>query len=220
MKKLLFSLALIALTGVATAHGPASHHHDFSDITRWVNVFEEPGREQWQKPKEVIEWLGQGKSWEGKTVADIGAASGYFTRAWARSVGPRGWAIAVEIEPGFFAPIHKLARQEGLNNVLTAQCGPHSPGLPEASVDVVFICDTLHHIQQRSDYYREVKRALKPGGCLAVVEFIKDKQLPFGPKNSERISTSELVSELQEAGFTTRTNETLLPYQYVVDARL
>ena len=192
------------------------HHHDFNDIDHWVRVFEEPGRDVWQKPEQVVAWL---KATSGLTVADVGAASGYFTRTWARAVGPTGWAIAVEIEPGFFKPIHELARKEGLTNVLTQICGPEGPGLPDHSVDVIFICDTLHHIDHRVGYYEKVKAALKDGGQLAIVDYFHDKDLPFGPKKAERLDHRLIMAELEKAGFTVRLNDTLLPYQYIIDAR-
>lgn len=198
---------------VAAEPHPHSKHHDFHDVPRWVKAFEEPSRDAWQKPAEVVQWL---QLHPGDVVADLGAASGYFTRPLARAVGPTGWVFALEVEPGFFEPLHKLAQQEGVTNVATVLCRPDNPDLPESSVDLVFICDTLHHIEQRPAYYEKLKAALKPGGRVAVVDFFSDRDIPVGPKKSERLSVQQVEQELRDAGFDVQHNLELLPYQYVV----
>ena len=201
---------------VSAASAQEHHHHDFGDIDRWVSIFEEPGREKWQKPREVVDWLAPQPH---STVADVGAASGYFSRAFAHKLS-KGWSIAVEIEPGFFKPIHQLAQKEGLRNVLTQLCPADGPGLPADSVDCIFLCDTLHHITPRPTYFQEVRRCLRRGGSLALVEYFPDRELPFGPKKSERLDPALVSEELRQAGFRVRLNDQLLPYQYVIQANL
>ena len=85
---------------------------------------------------------------------------------------------------------------------------------------MVFICDTLHHIEKRSAYYEEIKKCLKPGGRPVIVEFFKDRKIPFGPKPAERLDHGALSQELKTAGFQTRLNLDLLPYQYVLEGSL
>ena len=80
-------------------HGHGKHHHDFSDAEKWIERFEEPSRDDWQKPDLVVESLNLKP---GMNVADIGAASGYFTRRMAKKIGPGGFAFAVDIESNFF----------------------------------------------------------------------------------------------------------------------
>ncbi len=202
--------------GQTHQHGSDHKHgHRFDDIDHWVKVFEEPGRSEWQKPDEVLSWIGQLNA---KVAVDIGCASGYFTRRLAKAVGPKGWAIGAEVEPGFLAPIHLLANKEKLTNVLTQLCLFESPNLPPESVDLAFICDTYHHIDHRAAYLKELRASLKPGGRVVIVDFKKDKTTPFGPKNSERLHHDEVTKELQGAGLTVRSNLDLLPYQYILEA--
>jgi len=211
MKRLLFALAL-GLCGWAQ---PAHHggHHDFKDIPRWVEAFEEKSRDAWQKPVEVVEYLGLQP---GQVVADLGAASGYFSRPLARAVGPTGWVFAIEVEAGFFPPLHELAAKVGVNNIATVLASLNDPHLPEASTDVVFICDTLHHIEGRPAYYQKLITALKPNGRIVVVDFFPDRDIPVGPKKGERLSPEQVSQELRQAGLAVTQNLTLLPYQYII----
>lgn len=208
MKPILLALALTLLVS-AEPH----RHHDFKDIPRWVDAFEEKSRDAWQKPAEVVEYLGLQP---GQVVADLGAASGYFSRPLAKAVGPTGWVFAVEVEAGFFAPLHQLAEKSGVFNIATVLASADDPHLPEASTDVVFICDTLHHIEGRPAYYAKLKQALRPSGRIVVVDFFPDREIPVGPKKSERLSVEQVSQELRAAGMQVSSNLTLLPYQYII----
>lgn len=214
MRKFLLLLLLLTLPSAAK---PGHHHHDFSDIPRWMKAFEDPARDVWQKPQAVVDWL---QLRPGQVVADIGAASGYFSRPLARAVAPSGWVFAVEIEAGFFAPLHQLAAEQKVHNLATVLATAEGPNLPDGSVDLIFLCDTLHHIQGRADYYQVLRKSLKPGGRIAVVDFFPDRDIPVGPKKEERLSPQQVSDELQAAGFSVESNLELLPYQYIVVGRL
>lgn len=213
MRALLLTL-LLALP--ALAQEGHHHHHDFHEVEKWVRVFEQSGRNDWQKPAEVVAFLAPQP---GQTVADIGAGSGYFTRHFARAVGPQGKALAVELEQAFFGPIRELAKAEGLDNVEPHLASADDPNLAPASVDLIFLCDTAHHIDHRIEYYRRLKKALKPGGRVVIVDFFKNRSLPVGPSPEMRLSWSRTCYELGQAGFSTTVNSSLLPYQYIVVAR-
>lgn len=212
MKRLFLALSLSLAAWAQPAHHGGSHH-DFKDVPRWVEAFEEKSRDAWQKPLEVVEYLGLQP---GQVVADIGAASGYFSRPLARALAPNGWVFAVEVEGGFFPPLHQLAAKAGVHNIATVLGSFDDANLPEASTDVVFICDTLHHIEGRPAYYEKLKRALKPNGRIVVVDFFPDRDIPVGPKKSERLSVEQVTRELQAAGMQVSQNLTLLPYQYII----
>ncbi len=195
------------------------HHknHDFGDIDRWVQRFEDPARADWQRPDLVVESLGLRP---GQNVADIGAGTGYFTRRLARLVSPGGFALAVDVEPGFFPYINKRAREDDQFNILTVKADYDNPRLEENSLDLIFICDTLHHIDNRASYYEHLKRALRPGGRVVVVDFFKDKKIPVGPGPAMRLSAPSLKAEFERAGFAVSVDTVSLPYQYILDAQL
>jgi precorrin-6B methylase 2 len=103
------------------------------------------------KPDEVVTQL-QLRS--GDVVTDIGAGTGYFTRRFATVVGPQGKAIGIDIESTMVTHINAEARKQGITNLSARQVPPNDPQLAPQSVDVVFICDTYHHMQERVAYAR------------------------------------------------------------------
>ena len=90
---------------------------------------------------------------------------------------------------------------------------PDDPRLPEGSVDIIFFCDVLHHIENRVAYYPKLAKALKPGGRIAVLEFYK-KEMPIGPPPSMKLSDEEVIAEFRNAGFALAKQLDILPYQY------
>jgi ubiquinone/menaquinone biosynthesis C-methylase UbiE len=106
----------------------------------------------------------------GMRVADLGSGSGLFTRPMAIAVRPGGVAYAVDINEGLLRVVARSAREHGLDNLRTVHADPDDPKLPEP-VDVVLICDTLHHIVNQGAYLKTVRRYLKPGGRVAVIDF-------------------------------------------------
>lgn len=209
------TLLFLLLMLPAAAQGHGHKHHDFSDIERWIERFEEPAREEWQKPDIVVELL---ELKPGQNVADVGAGTGYFTRRMAKRILPGGLAVAVDIEPGFFPYIGQRALEAGQDNLLTQLALPENPRLAPAAYDLIFMCNTLHHIEHRAEYYAWLRRGLRPGGRLAIVDFFKDMEIPVGPKPSERLDHKILRLELESAGFAVSIDAETLPYQYILIA--
>jgi ubiquinone/menaquinone biosynthesis C-methylase UbiE len=115
----------------------------------------------------VVETLNLAK---GMKVADIGAGSGLFTRPIAQAVAPNGVAYAVDIDQGLLDIVTQRAAEASIGNIKTILAAPDDPKLPEP-VDVVLICDTLHHIANQGPYLKTLARYLKPGGRVAVIDF-------------------------------------------------
>ena len=80
-------------------------------------------------------------------------------------------------------------------------------------MDVVFICNVLHHVENRAAYYKKLAAALRPGGRLAVVDFFK-RELPVGPGVEMKIAREAMVRELRDAGFRVEEEFDFLPHQY------
>ena len=193
-----------------TAAGQVAEHHPPGSTSDYIRMLEEPGRAEWQKPEEVVSKLALKP---GEAVADLGAGSGYFTLRFARAVGPSGKVFAVDIDSEMLDYIERRAKEEGLANVQRVLAGPHDPKLPAASVDLMFICDTLHHISDRATYYPLLARALRPGGRLVNVDFQK-RTLPFGPPLEMKIAKEDMIEEVKPAGFHLAKDWDFLPYQY------
>ena len=127
----------------------------------------DPSRDAWQKPKEVIEKLA---ITPGARVADLGAGGGYFTWYLARAVGPQGTVYAVDIDETGLGIIEKEMNARGIHNVVPIHAEAGDAKLSEP-VDLVFSCDTYHHMNDRIAYFRSLTRYLKPGGRVAILDF-------------------------------------------------
>lgn len=189
----------------------AHQHHPPESSSEYIRSLEDPGREEWQKPAEV---LGSLALKPGESVADIGAGSGYFTLRFAAAVGPTGKVYAVDIDGEMLAHIEARAKDEQVSNIQGVLADPHDPKLPPASVDLIFICDTLHHISERAKYYPLLARALKPGGRLVNIDFQKKREITLGPPFAMRIDRQDMIKEAEAGGFHLVKEYSFLPYQY------
>jgi ubiquinone/menaquinone biosynthesis C-methylase UbiE len=149
----------------------------------------------------------------GDEVADLGAGSGYFTIRLAREVGPAGKVYAVDIDPQMLDYIDRRAEEEKLDNVQTILADPDDPKLGSQSVDLIFICDVLHHFHDRAGYFPKLYRALRPGGRLVNIDFQKRK-LPLGPPVEMKIEKKDCIKEFETAGFRFVREFDFLTYQY------
>jgi 2-polyprenyl-3-methyl-5-hydroxy-6-metoxy-1,4-benzoquinol methylase len=132
-------------------HGPDHLAHDFDDVEAYARRFDDPARDAWQKPDEVIAALGLGR---GMQIADIGAGTGYF--AIRLAMAPEAPTVhAVDVAPAMVAHLKSRADREGLKNVVPILAGAGSANLP-TPVDLVLVVDTYHHIGDRVAYFRRL----------------------------------------------------------------
>jgi len=138
------------------------------DITDFQGKFEKEGREAFEHRDEIVKACNLR---EGMQVADVGAGTGLFSRLFAPKVGVKGIVVAVDISEDFLKHIQESAREQNLANIQTVLCKQDSVELPDASVDLVFTCDTYHHFEFPFKMLSSIHRALKPGGRLIVVDY-------------------------------------------------
>lgn len=193
-------------------HQTSATQQRFEDIEVWVKRFEDPERDNWQKPAEVVKAMNLGA---GDVVADIGAGTGYFTRHIAAAVGPSGKAIGLDIEPGMVKYMEEDAKKLNLKNYEARVVKTDDPELAPHSIDVIFLCDTYHHIDNRVEYFRNVAKGLKPGGRVVVVDFIKDTD--FGPPRDHKLAEEIVHQEMGEAGYRLLKSHDLLEHQYFLE---
>ena len=204
MKQFFGGLVCCALACASGLPAQTAHqHHPPESPAEYARVLEDPGRDAWQKPHDVVMALHLKAT---DTVADIGAGSCYFARRFAHHAG---LVYAVDIDKGLL----DICQKDAPPNLKTALSVPDDPKLPQDGVDVVFFCDVLHHIDHRAAYLQKVKRSLKSGGRVVVVDFFK-KPLPVGPPPEMKIAREEMVKEFIQAGFRKSGEYDFLPYQY------
>jgi SAM-dependent methyltransferase len=224
IKPLLSLIAALFLSTTACTHtGPrhepqehgGMHHgggmpHRFENAEEWAKRFEEPGRDGWQKPDEVVSALALPP--EAK-VADIGAGTGYFAVKLARAV-PGGRVYGVDIEPDMARYLGERAKREGLTNLEAVLGEPGDARLPEA-VDVALIVNTYHHIGERETYLRRLGEKLRPGGRVVIVDFRKES--PMGPPAKHKLSAEQVRGEFEAAGYRLTRTHDFLPDQYFLE---
>jgi ubiquinone/menaquinone biosynthesis C-methylase UbiE len=135
---------------------------------QWRQRFETEGREVYDQRQAIV---AAARARPGTAVADVGAGSGLFTRLFAAEVGKTGRVYAVDIAREFVEGNLRRAREQGHQNVIGIESSQEDTRLPAASVDLVFICDAYHHFEQPQAMLGSIRRALRPGGTLVVVDF-------------------------------------------------
>ena len=188
-------------------HAVGQMPHRFEHAEEWVSRFEEPGREAWQKPDEVVRALGLAKD---AKVADIGSGTGYFAVRLARAL-PQGRVYGVDIEPDMARYLGERAAREGLTNVTPVIASATDTKLPEP-VDLALIVDTYHHIGDRKAWLERLGGQLRPGGRVAIIDFRVESTL--GPPAAHKLSPERVREELESAGYRPVGEKDFLPEQY------
>lgn len=179
-------------------------------LEEYIKMLENPDRAKYQKPEEVVTHL---KLKKGETIADIGAGSGYFTVLFAREVGLEGKILAIDINKRLLDYIENRIKEGKFTNIKTILAKPHDSLLLPSSVDKVFICNTFHHIQDRTSYLKLLSKAFKPDGRLIIIDFYK-RETPVGPPLRTRLTREQVIKEAQQAGYSIAEEHKFLPYQY------
>ena len=199
---------LLALAAApAPAQAPHTHQHGFADADKWAQSFDDPARDAWQKPHEVIMALGLKPD---QVVADVGAGTGYFSMRLAHFV-PQGKVYGVDTEPKMVEYLDKRARAAGLANLTAVVSTPDDAKLPE-KVDLVLLVDVFHHIEGRAAYFAKLRKSLKPGGRVAIIDF--NARSKVGPPVAERLSPAKVKAEMRAAGYRSVAEPGFLPNQY------
>lgn len=135
------------------------------DVATWVDRFEGESREVYASRKAVVEALRIGAE---TRVADVGTGTGFFARLMAPLAD---WVFAVDISPRFIEHNRDLIADKEIANMTALLCTERAIGLPDRSVDLVFVCDTYHHFEHYEATLASIYRALRSGGRLAVIDF-------------------------------------------------
>jgi ubiquinone/menaquinone biosynthesis C-methylase UbiE len=155
----------------------------------------------------------------GMHVADLGSGSGYFTRRFIEAVTESGKVYAIDVEPEALKYVEdSLVHTHRPYSVEFVLARPDNPKLPAESVDLIFVCNTYHHIEDRAVYFRNVRSALRAGGRIAVVDFYHDERSgELGFPKRHLVSRERVVEEMTEAGYGLLKEHTFLPRQYFLE---
>ncbi len=171
-----------------------------------------PGRATWQLPARVIEALEIRK---GHFVADVGAGGGYFTFLLADAVGPTGRVYAVDVDDVEVRKLESAVLRQDVGNVDVVLGELDDPRLPDRAIDLVFLCNTYHHLESRDAYFSRLRGDLRPGGRVAVIDMRADLGGIAGWFSHEGhwMSRDVLHGEMKLAGYRLVESHDFLPVQ-------
>ena len=151
----------------------------------------------------------------GSVVADIGAGVGYHAWRLADIVGPAGKVIAEDIQEEMIRMMKQNIEKRRLKNVEIVLGTPADPKLPEGKIDLVLMVDVYHEFSDPASMMTHIKKALKPGGRVVLVEFRKeDPTVPIQPLH--KMSIQDVRSELEPLGFKFQRVLDFLPWQHIL----
>ncbi len=192
------ALALLLLQNVfaisaqsAPVAPPSQQRKTSEPYTGNLSVFDSPGREDRLQINRVMDILGLAP---GKTVADIGAGSGWFTVRAAKRVGAGGVVYAVDINPEAVRYVGDRARKEQLQNVKTILSQPDNALLPANSVDAVLLLKTYHEVAQPVTLLQNLRAALRPGAKVGIID-------RNGNGEDHGVGREIVIREAKEAGY-------------------
>ena len=185
----------IALAIVVAMASPAAAQLASRPAEEWVKTLDAPDRVKAMKIDEVVAALDVRP---GAIVADIGAGSGLLSGPLALATGTKGVLYAVDIDKGLLAHIARRATDQKITNIRTVLGEFTDPKLPE-KVDLAFMNDVLHHIADRGAYLRNLASYLKPGGRIAIVDFIPSRS-PHQGQPELTVSEEQAAAWLTESG--------------------
>jgi precorrin-6B methylase 2/mono/diheme cytochrome c family protein len=191
---------------------PGLVERDIAPASENAPFFNRPQRDKEERPEQLLSAL---QIRPGATVADIGSGTGYFTWRLAQHVGKQGKVYAVDVQQSMLDLTKAAVAAHKLSNVEYVLATESSPRLPERSVDFVFIAYAYHEFGDPDAVMAAIRRALKPGGRVLVLEYAKESSIaPASPLH--KMSFEEIRREIQPMGFVIDQLLDFLPVQHGV----
>ena len=195
---LVTSAVILALASpIATVHAQtaapstAQHRPTSTPYTGDLSIFETPGRDERLHIERVMDALAIAP---GKTVADIGAGSGWFTMQAAKRVGDTGKVYAEDINPAAIQYIDERMAKEHVGNITTVAGKADDPKLPPDSIDAVLLLKTYHEVAEPVTLLRNLKPALRPGARVGIID-------RYGNGEDHGVHKAIVLREAKQAGY-------------------
>jgi len=177
------------------AHSP--QRKTSTPYTGDLSIFESPGRDERLQINRVMDMLGIEP---GKSVADVGAGSGWFTVHAARRITSSGTVYAVDINPEAIQYIEVRAKKEQLQNIKAILSKPDDPQVPAHSLDAVLLLKTYHEVAHPVVLLRNLRSSLKPGAKIGIID-------RNGDGENHGVNKDVVVHEAAQAGYELRDSQ-------------
>jgi predicted methyltransferase len=199
----LFACVLIGLFSVTSLLLPSQPVSGTADAWDWTT------RDTWQRPQEVMDAL---ELQSGSAVADVGCGDGYFTFHLADRVGPSGRVYAVDIKEDVIQKIRQSAEEKKLPQIIAIVGSVDDPHLAAGSLDAILVVKAYHEFSQYDKMLSRFLEALRPGGRLAVIDYIAEPGKPRSEyMQHHRIPPQLVQQEVERDGFHFLRREADLP---------
>jgi ubiquinone/menaquinone biosynthesis C-methylase UbiE len=197
------TILLVAATAWCQVAKEANRDYETQeDRAKMVGRLESPARLAILQPAELVERLGVVR---GSTVVDLGTGTGNLLKDLSQEVGSDGHVIAEDIFPDFLERARDRARTAKLVNVQFVLGTETDPKLPDGAADLVIVLDAYHHFDYPEKMLAGIKRGLRPGGRLAIVEYHKKRgSMEVSPDfalTHIRAGAEQVVQEVEAAGY-------------------
>jgi arsenite methyltransferase len=138
---------------------------------------------------------------KGQTIADIGSGGGYFTLEFARRVGEAGKVYAVDDKPAYLDFVKRQSEKARMSNIVFVLAKSDGIGLPETALDLIFARNVFHHLADPTKYFRSLKRALKPGGRVAIIDHAPGRGFSFVNIFKHFTPAETILKTMESAGY-------------------
>lgn len=192
---LLCLLLLASAAALPQAQSPAAspepQRKTSTPYTGDLTIFDYPDRDQKLHINQVMDLL---EIAPGKSIADVGAGSGWFTVRAAKRVTNTGRVFAVDINPAAVSYVEQRAQKEGLPNITAILGSADNPKLPPDSVDAVLLLKTYHEVAGPLALMRNVRSSLRPGARVGIID-------RNGNGADHGVEKKVVVQEMDSAGY-------------------
>lgn len=194
-------------------HTPLHHEHAhaFADPAERAKKWNDPERDKWQHPEEIVAALALRP---GATVADIGAGTGYMVAHLSKAVGAGGTVFAIDASIEMVDYLMDRREEMGPARIEPRKVAMDDPELESDSLNAVLTLDTWHHVSDREKYAKKIYEGLKPNGRFVVVDY--DVNAEVGPPREMRLKPEEVRKQLESAGFRVEIVAESMPRHYIV----
>ena len=165
-KTALFSLLILLNSANMAQSHDTGHKAEPKTADRWTQ------RLKWQLPVKIMKEIGVK---EGMTIADIGAAEGYFTFYLAGKVGNTGKVYASDIDESALKTINERCKNENVNNVTVILGKGDDPLIPNGCLDIAIIINVVQALKDAPSYLKNIAKSLKIDGQLVIIEWASEK---------------------------------------------
>jgi ubiquinone/menaquinone biosynthesis C-methylase UbiE len=151
---------------------------------------------------------------QGQTIVDIGSGGGFFTFLFSHLVGDKGTVYAIDTNEDFLEYINRQAAENDLTNIKTVLATEEYIPISHHSVDLVFVRNVYHHLQNRVQYFTQVKQLLSPFARVTIIEYSRHGSiLSFHRRCGHNVPQEVIVEEMNKAGYTVSASFDFLPVQ-------